>query len=92
MSFLIFFPDIEPPTVQCPEDKLVYVYSGNTSTPVLWEPVATFDNSEKDVELISSHSPNIDQFHLGFSTVNVSAIDASGNKAACSFNVTVKGA
>ncbi|XP_072028147.1 uncharacterized protein [Amphiura filiformis] len=87
-NFTLSVWDIEPPSIQCPEDKNMHVYTGNTSTPVRWESAVATDNSRQDVRMIGSHSSD-DRFHLGSTLVAYSVIDESGNMATCKFNVTV---
>ncbi|XP_072028141.1 hyalin-like [Amphiura filiformis] len=87
-NFTLFVYDTEPPSIKCPEDISITVYTGNTSTPVRWESAVATDNSGQDVRMIGSHSSD-DRFHVGSTIVTYSAIDTSGVTATCDFNITV---
>ncbi|XP_072028835.1 hyalin-like [Amphiura filiformis] len=87
-NFTVSVYDTELPIIQCPNDIKINIYSGNTSTTVLWESATSSDNSGKPVQLLSSHMSG-DLFQIGLSEVTYVATDTSGNRAICNFNVVV---
>eukprot|EP00057_Strongylocentrotus_purpuratus_P026271 XP_011680745.1 PREDICTED: hyalin-like [Strongylocentrotus purpuratus] len=81
-TFWVNVQDLENPMVLCPAD----ITSELAADPVTWDATAT-DNSEMIANLTSSPSPS--DVVLGTNTVTVIAMDPSGNKAECSFVVTL---
>jgi gliding motility-associated-like protein len=73
------------PVINCPEDMIVSTDEGTCSAVVEFEAEVS-DNCE--VTTTYSHTSG-SEFPLGTTTVTVSATDASGNSAECSFNITV---
>ncbi len=82
--------DAQPPVIVCPDNIVINIYTGNTSTIVSWKSVESSDNSGQDVIVVGSHSSG-EQFLIGSTVVTYSAKDTSDNSAMCTFNVTVKG-
>ena len=93
-SFHFFFiSDAQPPsfTVTCPASPLIaYAERNKFSALVNWtEPVA-IDNSGLSPTMTSNYwSPQ--RFSQGTHVITYSAVDQSGNRAACTFKVSVIG-
>nr|XP_054749016.1 serine-rich adhesin for platelets-like [Lytechinus pictus] len=81
-SFWVNVQDLENPIVSCPSD----ITAELAANPVLWDATAT-DNSEEIANLSSSPLPA--DLILGENIVTVIAVDPSGNKAECTFTVTL---
>ncbi len=87
-SFTITVVDIENPTISnCPSDIIVTNIIGECSAVGAWGNPVAMDNCGVS-SFTSSHS-NGSVFPVGVSIVTYEAIDAAGNTATCSFNVTV---
>jgi len=79
------FPDMTPPTIQCPSDITL-----STNTPdctANFSPVVTATDNCGPVTVLCD--PQLTVFNLGASTVICQATDQSGNTATCFFTVTV---
>ncbi|XP_038066521.1 uncharacterized protein LOC119736577 [Patiria miniata] len=95
-TFLIYvvgagITDTIPPTVSGCTAAATTVTAGvsQTSAQVFWnEPTAT-DNSGQQVSLTRTHRPG-DTFSLGQTTVTYTFTDNAGNRAICSFSITVQ--
>ena len=81
--------DREPPKIVCSTNRVVAATTGNGAKVVFPTPAAS-DNCP-GVRVICV-PPSGTTFPIGTSTVNCTAIDTSGNQAACSFTIRVKGA
>ena len=80
--------DVEPPKVTCPKDQIfVTPKPGEVSTIVTYPAPTVVDNCPGATVVCSPPSGSV--FPLGMTTVNCAATDTSGNKASCSFKVTV---
>ncbi|PIK38295.1 putative hyalin [Apostichopus japonicus] len=79
-----------PPTIaSCPTSGVaVTVELGETSGPAFWQAITATDLSNV-VDLVSQTNAPGDSFMLGTTTVMYIFADASGNRATCSFTVTV---
>ena len=86
-SFTVTVNDTEPPTVTCPADIVVPASSG-AGTPVDFSPDASDNCPGVTIDAVP---PSGSVFAIGTTTVNVTATDAAGNMATCSFTVTVQG-
>ncbi|XP_041470550.1 uncharacterized protein LOC121420084 [Lytechinus variegatus] len=80
-------PDTTPPTIVCPEDKIVYLGTGEFSANVTWPPIEADDDSGH-VTVTTDMTEGL--WDAGEYTVVATATDPSGNSDQCSFNVTVK--
>lgn len=77
---------IPPVITECPADLIVYL-TENCSQVVTWTPPQASDNCNlRSFE--ATHSPGA-PFPRGVTTVTYTATDDKGNKATCSFNVSV---
>ncbi|MEM7105383.1 MAG: HYR domain-containing protein [Bacteroidota bacterium] len=85
-NFNITVNDTENPTVTCPTDITVNSAPGQCDQAVDFSPGAN-DNCP-GVTLVSSPVSGIN-FNVGITPVTVTATDAAGNTAMCSFNITV---
>jgi gliding motility-associated-like protein len=86
-SFDVFVNDIVPPVITfCPADRTVSSASGCAAT-VSWLPPTYIEVCPGT--LTSTHDPG-DSFPIGTTTVTYTAMDAAGNSATCSFDITVE--
>lgn len=85
-TFNVTVNDTQPPEVTCPADITVSNDSGLCGAVVNFTPTAT-DNCS--IDTITSVPASGSFFPVGTTSVTVTATDASGNTATCSFNVTV---
>lgn len=80
--------DGEPPVLVCPQDVTAVVIEGLQGTMVfLNQPTATDNSGQAPFVSLSRESNSF--FPVGTTLVVVTATDASGNGATCSFNVIV---
>ena len=83
--------DITPPTIQCPDNITATAEAGENFASVDWHPVAASDNSGLAPDVVSV--PVITELpirlRIGASRVTYVAHDRRGNKAECTFTVTV---
>jgi hypothetical protein len=86
-SFTVSVKDQEPPTIQCPADVTVEPPPGQCADVVSFPSPVVTDNLPGLTVIISP--PSGSTFPSGTTTVTVTATDAAGNRAACSFTVTV---
>ncbi|RKI64672.1 HYR domain-containing protein [Corallococcus sp. AB049A] len=80
--------DVTPPTVTCPT-SVVASATGPQGAAVEFPSATASDDSPASPALSYSH-PSGSVFPLGATNVTVTARDAAGNSAACSFQVTVR--
>lgn len=88
-SFTITVSDTEAPLIKCPVPVANVPPSGQTSAVVNYPPPTVSDNLPGATVVCVPASGS--SFPLGTTTVNCTAADARGNKASCSFIVTVGG-
>ena len=90
-EFTITIFDVFGPNINsCPTDIVVTAPAGDCQMPISWTPPAISDPCDV-FTFTASHNPN-DLFDVGTTTVvTYTAMDASGNTAECTFNVTVNG-
>ncbi|MFP2903622.1 ELWxxDGT repeat protein [Pyxidicoccus sp. 3LFB2] len=81
-------PDTTPPTVTCPASLSVEVQS-TSGAPVSYPPATVTDNAPGLPTLAYSQASGT-VFPFGATVVTVTATDAAGNAASCTFNVTVQ--
>eukprot|EP00050_Salpingoeca_kvevrii_P009115 m.307267 g.307267 ORF g.307267 m.307267 type:complete len:566 (-) comp19854_c0_seq1:73-1770(-) len=78
---------ITPPALTCPSNIDTAISSAPQT--VSWTPPVPTDNLGGDgVTLVASHASG-SSFALGTTTVTYTATDAAGNKATCSFSITL---
>jgi len=85
-SFNVTVKDTQPPVITCPANITQPNDSGKCGAIVTFAATAT-DNCSK-VTVTYNHNPG-SFFDVGTTVVTATATDSSGNKATCSFNVTV---
>ncbi|HYG01173.1 MAG TPA: HYR domain-containing protein [Chryseosolibacter sp.] len=86
-AFTVTIKDNVPPVLEnCPAN-IVITATDNCKTAVSWTPPNTTDNCN-NVMLTGTHAPG-DNFQFGSTVVVYEAIDVSGNKSSCSFEVKV---
>jgi len=78
--------DTTPPEITCPEDVTLEC-TGNGQAPYTFAPTVTDDCDPEPT--VSSDPPSGSSFPLGTTTVTITAADAAGNSAQCTFDVTV---
>ena len=81
--------DDETPVIACTENQFVNTNYGKNTAMVEWEDSKASDNSES-VSVICN-PPSGANFTIGRTSVTCEAVDGSGNKAECSFQVYVTG-
>ncbi|CAL4065422.1 unnamed protein product, partial [Meganyctiphanes norvegica] len=83
--------DVKPPAIQCPEDQRVTTLPYENFANVTWNKPYTKDNSKMAVHLSTIPATTIPmKLKIGSHKITYLAKDAWGNKASCSFTVTVK--
>ena len=88
-SFSVTVSDTQAPTITCPSPVSVDVPSGQCTAVVSYPPPAVTDNAPGTIA--TCVPPSGSTFPLGITTVNCSAVDASGNRATCTFTVRLSG-
>ncbi len=86
--FTSIHTDITKPDIICPKPISVEIPKDQSNISVAWPYPVAFDNSEKRVELTSSHNPG-EVFQLGTTNVTITGTDPSGNVANCTFTVSL---
>lgn len=86
--FLVSFLDKEPPKITCPKDMEVIKTGPGHTTVVHWHPPTTNDNSGGHVVLFTESVAG-SGFTVGRHQIAYKATDPSGNKASCTFTITV---
>ncbi|KAJ8021159.1 Hyalin [Holothuria leucospilota] len=81
------FQDTQAPVVTCPRNMVVVGDLNSPTTTVTWDPEPPTDNV--GVSSFSFFPPSGSSFGIGITSVLFTATDTSGNKADCSFSVTV---
>ena len=82
--------DDEPPNITCIADMEVGTDTGKPTAVVEWQKPTTTDNSGDIVNITCSPESGT-EFTIGQTNVTCEAVDMSGNRAACSFNVSITG-
>ncbi|XP_071482413.1 uncharacterized protein [Diadema antillarum] len=86
--FSITVEDREPPEIQCPADIVVGTTPGQSHAQASWRKAASTDNSGYTITL---NDPGTEgRFVYGESVLTYIVADKSGNRANCSFTITVK--
>jgi len=93
-SFNVIVNDKADPVITtCPGDQTVCTTNGQTTAPVEFSAVAT-DNCTTGLTIKyyngETEVASGDAFPVGETIITVRAVDAAGNKAECSFKITVK--
>jgi hypothetical protein len=87
-SFTVTVNDTERPAIQCPANlTVVAARPGDATTIVTYAPPAATDNCA--IQSVICTPPSGSALPLGVTTVTCTATDTSGNRAGCSFTVTV---
>ena len=90
MTIASNFADKEQPKItHCTTNRTVETDLGKPTAVVEWEAPNATDNS--GVANVSCIPPAGSNFNIGQTGVQCKAVDSSGNKAKCGFNVTVNG-
>lgn len=84
------FVDDEPPTLTCPKDIEVKKTTAGPTVTVHWRSPIYEDNSGEAVTLFTE-SIKGSGFRVGQHRIKYEAADRSGNKAFCTFTITVSG-
>ena len=98
-SFEVTITDDEDPVLSCPMDTTIYANIG-TTTQILGGVAPTVSDNCLDpavtytatgaTTLADTLDVSGETFNMGLTTVTYTAIDAAGNSATCSFDVTVE--
>jgi uncharacterized repeat protein (TIGR01451 family) len=86
-SFNVTVIDNELPAITCPGNMVVTVPPGQSSVIVRYPSIRVSDNAPGVTTTTTPPSGSL--FSIGTTMVTILAIDASGNRTACSFAVTV---
>ncbi|MBK9451741.1 MAG: HYR domain-containing protein [Bacteroidetes bacterium] len=81
--------DLTPPTITCPANITVGNASGVCGATVSFNGASATDDCGSASVVQTSGGASGSVFGIGTSTVSFTAVDGSGNTAACSFTVTV---
>lgn len=88
-SFSVEVLDIQDPTISCPSNISVLSTTSNCGAVVSYSTPTASDNCSGVTSFLTAGLPSGSTFPSGTTTVEYLALDASGNQADCSFNVTV---
>lgn len=81
---------VAPVILNCPDSVVLVLDAAACSAPATWTPPQVTDNcSIADVVVFASHMPG-DTFSAGTTVVTYTAVDFSGNSAACTFAVILR--
>lgn len=86
--FTVTIVDKEPPKITCPKDMEVIKTGPGHTTVVHWHPPTADDNSGGHVVLFTESVAG-SGFTVGRHRITYKATDPSGNKASCTFTITV---
>jgi len=86
-SFTVTIHDVEPPEITCPLDITTNTAPGQCAQVVYFNPTVT-DKCDPN-PTVECSPPSGTAFPVGVTRVHCVATDASGNTAACDFDVTV---
>ena len=81
--------DSEAPILTCVEDKATGTDEGKPTARVTWDNPHAADNSGEVT--VTCDSPSGTDFDIGQTTVTCNAVDGSGNKKTCNFQIDVRG-
>lgn len=87
--FTVTVTDREAPAISCPADISI-AFDGTGTSFVVNYPAPTVSDNQPGVT-VTCAPPSGSAFPLGVTTVTCAAVDAAGNRATCSFKVTVSG-
>ncbi|WP_254627714.1 HYR domain-containing protein [Myxococcus sp. CA040A] len=87
-TFLVTVRDTLSPVLTCPADPVVEAQDASGAV-VTYEPATVTDGGAAD-PVVAYSAPSGSTFPLGVTTVTVTADDAAGNRATCTFQVTVR--
>lgn len=87
-SFTVTVLDKEPPRINCPPDITVDVEPGKCDKHVSY--TVTAQDPCTDTVWVMCYPPSGSRFPVGMTNVVCTATDGSGNKASCTFKVTVR--
>ncbi|KXJ27482.1 Sushi, von Willebrand factor type A, EGF and pentraxin domain-containing protein 1 [Exaiptasia diaphana] len=86
-SFSIDVRDIAPPKISCPANQEINTTGSSSTIRINWKNPKVSDNSNMPPRIKSSLQPG-SLFHSpGVYTISYQAIDASANRATCSFTI-----
>ncbi|MCA1593802.1 MAG: HYR domain-containing protein [Acidobacteria bacterium] len=88
-GFNVTVNDIEPPSVSCPQDISVPESSSGSGHATVNFTLPTATDNDPRPGTVTSSPASGSQFNVGTTPVTVTATDASGNTATCTFNVIV---
>ena len=89
-QFSVTVVDNEAPFFTCPQDTVVSTGLDSCARRVFWVTPQAFDNCDTTILFPTTTTPSGSIFQLGKTTVTYQSTDASGNKAVCTFLITVK--
>ncbi|XP_077981778.1 hyalin-like [Glandiceps talaboti] len=86
-QFTVTITDTEEPVITCPADIDATPDQGMSTASMTWGVPNATDNAG-NVTVTGSHDPG-DDFGIGISVVQYTAVDTSGNIGTCQFTVTI---
>ena len=86
LEWSIHVSDVEPPTIQCPDNVEMEATSSGRAN-VTWPSPTAVDNDR--IESVSSNIEVGESLSVGTYLVNYTVFDPSSNMAECSFNITL---
>ena len=84
------FVDKESPTIKCAEYRTIPTDKGKPTAMVKLKGASASDNSG-DVSHVSCNPQLGTHFNMGYTAVTCEAVDASANRAECTFQIHVIG-
>ena len=90
LCIFINISDEEKPKIECPLNQNTETEYGQETAVVEWQEATVSDNS-REVVKVSCLPPAGSNFTIGQTEVVCDAVDKSGNKGSCGFNVTIIG-
>ena len=89
-NVFIDLADKENPMIECPTNQTVDTDLGLPTAVVKWDEPKATDNSGEAVNVSCTPTAG-SNFTIGQHEVVCAAVDKSGNKGSCAFNVTIIG-
>ena len=89
-SYFIYTDEEQPTIESCPAHIEQETDDGRSTAMVTWQPPVASDNSGEDLS-VKCDPASGSNFNIGMTIVTCEALDSSGNKATCGFQVIING-
>ena len=89
LNYILSIADNEVPSLVCTDDKSVLAAERKPTAIAIWKDLIASDNS--GIVSVTCDPQSGAEFTIGQTPVTCEAVDGSGNRAQCSFQVIVKG-